>query len=66
MQIFPTGKKICFELKYEMNNGEFYTDVIDKKNFTVVSENYFSFNLRNLIPGNDYFIEIDSEKDNIK
>ena len=56
MQIFPTGKKICFELKYEMNNGEFYTDVIDKKNFTVVSENYFSFNLRNLIPGNDYFI----------
>ena len=66
IQIFPTEKKICFELIYEKNYGKFYIDGIHKRNFTVVSNNNFIFELQNLYFRHEYFIEIESEKDNIK
>ena len=66
IQLFPTEKKICFELSFEKNYGQFYIDVIYKRNFTVVSNNNFVFELQNLIFRHEYFIEIESEKDNIK
>ena len=66
IEIFPSEKKICFELKYELNNGEFLIDGIQKKNFTLVANNTFKFYLDNLVKNSYYYIEIESENENIE
>ena len=65
LKIFPSDKKICFELKYEKNNGEFNIDRIDKKSFTIVSRNSLTINFLDLEIDKEYFIGIISENENI-
>ena len=66
LKIFPSDKKICFELKYEKNNGEINIDRIDKKSFTIVSKNTFIINFLDLEIDKEYFIGITSENENIE
>ena len=65
IEIFPSGKKICFELIYEINHEKFTISNIQKRNFTIISNNTFIFSLNNLILHKRYYIEIVSEKNNI-
>ena len=66
IQIFPSENKICFELIYESNYGEFLFNGVQKRNFTLVSNNTFIFYLDNLVKYSDYYIEIESENENIE
>ena len=56
----------CFELKYETNYESFDIESFEDKNFTLVSDNTFVFNLKNLIKNLNYKIIIKSKKNNIQ
>ena len=58
MEIFASSDYIiCFDLKYETENGLFNMDRIQKKNFTLFKDRTLYFHLTNLIPGMKYYFE---------
>jgi len=62
MEIFASSDYIiCFDLKYEIENGIFMLDRIQKKNFTISNECTLRFHLTNLIPGIYHYFESEEE-----
>ena len=66
LQIYPSGKNICFELIYEKNKDEFKINRIKKRNFNIVNENKFKIEFYDLKINKEYFIHITTENNNIE
>ena len=62
MEIFASSEYIiCFDLKYEIENGFFAIDRIQKKNFTILNDGTLSFRITNLIPQMENYFKVEKE-----